>query len=132
MKYLFSIIVAIGSVVTLSASAKPVWLCAYKPKGQEINAVTHEFVETSSKLLSAYDEDLTGKPNLFEIIENSVDGLIAISHRSELSTPNTTSSMRLVVIIINKKTGEFKQTGYIVPNNYEETYVGKCELKGRK
>ena len=119
----------VSSIFALPAAAQPVWICTYQPQDKGVDAVTNKFVETSAKVLSAYTDDYTGKPALYDIVENSDDGLIAVSHYSRSSGSGKGVEMGLSTIFLNKRTGDFRQYGYLVRTRFEDRYDGKCALE---
>lgn len=122
----------VSSVFALPAMALPVWICTYQPDDKGIDPVTNKFVETNEKVLSAYTDDYTGKPVLYDIVENSGSGFIAVFHYSNPSPAHKVNSMGLTTILLDKKTGDFRQYGYLVRTKFEDRYSGHCVLEALK
>jgi hypothetical protein len=127
---IFSIVLVFaGSIFALPAAAQSIWMCTVQPEDKGVEPVTERFVEENKKTLSAYTDDYTGKPVLYDIVESSDEGIIAVSHYSSKSTSSKNTGMGLITILLNKKTGDFRQYGYLMGTRFEDRYEGNCVLQ---
>jgi hypothetical protein len=103
------------------ALAKPiVWECDMKPG--ESRAPGPDSYEEIGNVLIASRGDMDPRRARYTIMQESKDGLIA-----EISTTSPTS-MGLDVILLNKKTGQFR-SAFIFTNGWMESHEGKCFQK---
>jgi hypothetical protein len=75
--------------------------------------------EVSGEKLLGYENDLSGLPNTFDVLENTEKGIIATRH----------DPYRLVWITIDRKNGKFLEKLEWISGTYEETYSGICEQR---
>ena len=105
------------------ASKNVEWDCTYHVKGMTANFKTP--LSKSGDEVTAMLDDLGGLPTRFKILEDSQRALIGVSHLPE-SNSETRLRVHLMVLALNKTTGEFLMTGYVVGTSYSDEFLGKC------
>jgi hypothetical protein len=99
------------------------WDCSYHIKGTTANFKTA--LSKTGDEISAMLDDLGGLPNRFKIIEDSPSDLIAVTHLPA-SDKETSLRVSLMVLALNKTTGELLMSGYVVGSSFIDDYLGKC------
>lgn len=122
---------AFAFVLALSASTQCVfavekWNCVYAPKGDNNSATRTQYELRNGTELYGPVEDYSGKRTIYDVIENTKFGLIAISHYS------TSANSGVVVLLLNKNTGVFRLVGMLANDDYDDTHVGSCIRDGLK
>ena len=99
------------------------WDCNYHLKGTTANFKTP--LSKSGDEVTAMLDDYGGLPTRFKIIEDSQRALIGVAH---LPTGDSETRLRvsLMVLVLNKETGELLMSGYIVGTSLIDDFLGKC------
>ncbi|HEY3778251.1 MAG TPA: hypothetical protein VGL35_09345 [Rhizomicrobium sp.] len=107
-----------------TAGAETSWSCSYKASDGTLQPPA-VFLETKTEFVGPPD-DYSAYRMHYSILEDSDDGLIAIAHSSGSPEPGKPPEMILNVIILNKRTGEFRMSGTLLRSMYEDRYEGHC------
>jgi hypothetical protein len=117
--------VAVLSVVS-PAFAGTTWTCISKPVDADVPSITDTFVEVDAKTLNVGINDISGQPTLYEIVENTGEGIIAVAHSSGSPEAGKPVEMLLSMVLLNRKTGELRMYGMLLRTAYVDTYRGQC------
>ncbi len=105
-------------------SLAKVWQCTYEPLDAPKFSETQIFREDGGELIGEED-DYSGKPRRYRIVENAPYGLIAISHYSGQHSDGH-NTMGIVLVIINKEDKTIKLLGTKYNSEFYDLYYGKC------
>jgi hypothetical protein len=114
----------LASVSDAATSAEK-WQCTFDVGGGG-PPITEDFVEVAPNKLGAHLNDLTSELTLFEIVENSEAGLIAIQHYSESPGAGKPVQTGMVVVTIDKISGQFRMLGLRTNSSDAEPSNGTC------
>lgn len=108
---------------TVCASANTKWKCNINPVGESF-PITIIFTETTNTFSGVLDE-YSGKESIYEIQKKDKDQLTAILNYLSYDSSGK-SNIRLSIILLNKKNGDFRMYGLSVFSKFEDKYQGKC------
>jgi hypothetical protein len=105
------------TAITIPAHAEE-W--SYTFKLGDVAEMTDRYTVDGTHLLGAVN-DYTGKRDVYEIVRNSRDVLVAVNFSSL-----TNKKTRMRYVMVDKRTGNFKLGASDSDSSGEETYLGLC------
>jgi hypothetical protein len=114
MGRLIAVLLAASSLPS-AAQTVEAWTCKFGPDGETARPFEMRY-EVKGRNVLGYEDDLTGKPNIYDIVEDTGVGLIAIRHQPD----------SLTFVMIDRRSGKFTLRYVHISGGYEERDTGAC------
>jgi hypothetical protein len=113
---LIAALISTGFLTASGAAAKESWMCnlAFDDAPDHVMATLVE-IETSKILV--YDNDMSGKPNVYSIVKDTKAGVIATTSFD----PN-----QLAFVVIRRELGQIVLRSIFANSKYEDRMSGSC------